>query len=290
MIDQLKSMAIFAIVVETGSFRSAAKRLELSPSVVSSHISNLEKQIGAALLYRSTRALTLTREGERLHRIASAMVNTARDGLDLFSTDAPERLTNLRVAIPAMLSFHPVFERIVEFAKSRAGIRLSIVSSDRPHDLLKDGIDVAVRMGTFRNSDFKTRRIGEERRTVVAAPSYVAQKPKPKTPDDLLDWNFISFAPVPDIVRLSRGKQKPLTVWGKTAAITDSVETMRALAIAGMGVTAIPFQRIKDDLARNRLTEVLPDWSEQILPINLTWPRNAGLNASTREFIDILSA
>lgn len=289
MIDQLKSMAIFVTVVEANSFRGAAERLQLSPSVVSSHITKLEKQVGAALLYRSTRALSLTREGERFYVSAQKMVQSARSGLNLFSGSAPEKLTEIRIAMPVTLCTHPTFLKIIDFIDDHSGVMVTLLSSDRPQDLLKDGIDVAVRMGNFRDSDMKTRNIGEARRAIVAAPSYIAMKNKPAQPRDLLNWDFISFALVPDTVSLTRPGQKPQVVWGKTVAVADSVETMRALAIAGMGLTALPLHAVQDDIEQNRLVEVLPDWTEQILAINLTWPRNANLNRSAREFIDFMS-
>lgn len=289
MIDQLKSMAIFASVVEEQSFRGAAKQLALSPSVVSHHISQLEKQIGVALLYRSTRALSLTREGEQFYEKAKSMIRAASSGLNMFSDTANTRLTSLRVTIPAVLSSHPIFERFSSFTKNHTGIRLTLTSSDTMHNLFNDSYDVAIRMGRQADSDLKGKRIGEDQLMMVAAPSYLAKKEAPTTPEDLKNWDCISFSSVPDEINLRRDDKKPRPVWGKTAIVVDSVESMRRLAIDGIGIAGLPHCTIKSDLHENRLKEVLPGWSDRMLGIYLVWPKNSDLNSATREFINWMS-
>ena len=290
MIDQLKSMAIFASVVEQKSFRAAAKKLALSPSVVSNHISQLEVQIGVALLYRSTRALSLTREGQQFYTAAKDMIGSAQNGLDMFSGTANARLTNLRVTIPDTMTSHPVFEKISSFALKHTGIRLELTSSDTMRNLFKDSFDVAIRMGRQLDSDLKTKRIGEDPLMIVAAPSYIDKKPTPRHPEDLKDWDCISFSAVPNEINLRKGKTKPKPVWGKTSIVVDSVGSMRALAVGGIGVAALPYCSIKEDLRENRLQRILPSWSDRTLGIYLVWPKNAGLNSVTREFINWMSA
>ncbi len=289
MIDDIKSMAIFVTVVEAKSFRGAAKRLGLSPSVVSNRVSKLEKQLGAALLYRSTRSLSLTQEGERLFAVAFDMVRAARKGLELFGSSAERKITSLRIAIPATMNAHPIVQKIAEYVADNPGVLINILSSDRESDLQKDGIDVSVRMGIFRDSDLRTRRIGEEQRIIVGAPAFLAKHKLPKKPEDLTEYDFISFSLVPDAVTLKKPGQKTYSLWGRTAAVTDSAETARALAIAAIGLSALPHCIVESDLAQNRLVHLLPDWTEQTLPINLAWPRNATLNNTTREFINFLT-
>ncbi len=290
MIDQLKSMAIFASVVEEKSFRGAAKRLALSPSVISHHVSQLEAQIGAALLYRSTRALSLTEEGQQLYAVTKKMLKTATNGLNMFSKDATKRLTNLRVTIPATLTSHPIFERISAFSKNHTGIRLMLTSTDTMHNLFKESFDVAIRMGRQSDSDLVGKRVGDGQLVIVAAPSYIKQMPTPKFPSDLKDWDFISFSPVPNEINLRKDKIKPKPVWGETAIVVDSVDAMRRFAIAGIGVAGIPLHEIEDDLRENRLQQVLPEWSDRNLGIYLVWPKNADLNMATREFINYMSS
>lgn len=289
MLDQLKSLAIFAQVVDSGSFRGAAKALNLSPSVVSEHISKLEKQIGAALLYRSTRAISLTNEGERLHARAKRLVRAAEESMELFSEDATRRLIDLRVAIPATLCAHPVFDKITAFAKTHPGIKLTITSSDKPLNLLKDAIDLAIRMGTFADSEMKSKTIAHERALLVASPDYIASRPALESPTGLRDWDFISFLPVPDRIDITESGKRRYPVWGATVAATDSIETLRNLVIGGLGIGLIPFSHIRRDLESNTLQQILPEVAEKSLPIKAVWPRNAAINVSTKTLVNHLS-
>ena len=289
MIDQLKSMAIFVSVVDERSFRGAAKKLLISPSVVSLHIKTLEEQVGAPLLYRSTRTQSLTSEGAKLYEIAKKMVATARDGLELFGGQAAEQLTDLRVAIPDTLVSNPVFAKITDFAKNHTGVRLHLMSSDIQQNMLRKGYDVAVRMGAMTDSDLKMKRISEDERVVVASPDFLASRSKPETPEDLQEWEFISFSAVPDGLEMSKDKPASGLIWGKTVALADSVKAVCGLAVEGMGVATLPYFEVKPHLEEGKLERVLPEWSDRSLGIYVVWARNADLNFATREFISHMS-
>ena len=290
MIDQLKSMAIFASIVEEGTFRGAAKKLTISPAIVSIHIKKLEEQIGAPLFYRSTRRVTLTQDGKVFYRAAKAMMSSARDGLEQFASQARIHLTELRIAMPESLVTNPVFEKLAAFAKNHSGIRLNLISTDKQQSLIGEGHDVAIRMGKFEDSDLKTKRIGEDNRVLVAAPSYIKNRPEAKHPRDLIEWGFVSFSLVPESINLKSKESKEESIWGKTMAKASSAQTVRFLSIAGLGVAALPYHEVKRDIDRGLLEHVLPEWSDtKILPIFLVWTRNADLNVATREFINFMS-
>lgn len=290
MLDQLKSMAIFASIVDEGSFRGAARKLKLSPSIVSLHIKNLEQQIGAPLLYRSTRSLSVTSDGQMLYTAAKAMIASARDGLDAFAGGAGAHLTELRIAIPDTLTSNPVFSKIIGFAKNHTGIRLTLISSDVRSNLLDEGHDLAIQMGRLGNSELKSKKIGEDRRITVASPSYLAKISKIAHPNDLKDLDFIGFSAVPEGLQLRKSGSKVKTYWGKTAITADSIRTVRKLAVQGFGISAMPYHEVELDLEENRLVQVLPDWTDISLGIYIVWPRNADLSLATREFINYLSA
>ncbi|MEL6666839.1 MAG: LysR family transcriptional regulator [Pseudomonadota bacterium] len=290
MIEHLKSLAIFATVVDAGSFRGAATRLGVSPSVVSEHISQLERELGIALLYRSTRALSLTEQGEALYPKAQSMLGYARDGLETFSKTGREKTTRSRIALPATMNGHPLVQRTAAFVGEHPGVLVQLFSSDRQADLQREGYDLAIRMGYFKDSDLKTRRIGNEPRILVASPRYLETRSEIRDPADLVEHDFVSFSLVPDSVELSRPNRKKIEIWGRTVVSADSAETVRALALTGLGLAALPYEALRADIDAGRLQRVLPDWDEKVLPISLTWPKNATLNALTRELVDYLSA
>ncbi|WP_274594863.1 LysR family transcriptional regulator [Parasedimentitalea marina] len=150
MLDQLRQIAIFAKTVDHGSFRAAAKALRLSPSVVSHHITQLEAQLGVALLYRSTRKLSLTRDGERLIGAARKMIDAAETGLHAVSDLAPQPSGELRVTAPAVLAQSTIVRRIAKFSIAYPGVRLALDFSDLRREVIGEGIDVALRMGSSR--------------------------------------------------------------------------------------------------------------------------------------------
>lgn len=289
MIDNLKSMAVFAIVVEEKSFRGAAARLSLSPSVISHHVSLLEKRLGVALIYRSTRAFSLTDEGKRFYKNAKAMLVSASDGLAEFSESSEQQLTQLRVAIPEMLSSTPLFNVINEFAQNNPGVQLLLTSSDIPTNLVKETIDVAIRIGKLQDSELKAKKIGEDQLSVVASPSYIKTHKKPKHPDDLSDWTRIRFSPVPLEIELCKGSSCKSPDWKKVSVVSDSVHVVRQLTLAGIGVAGIPEQLIQDDLKSGRLKRVLPDWQGPTLDIFVVWHKNVSARSVTRSFINHMS-
>ncbi|MFK7967527.1 MAG: LysR family transcriptional regulator [Burkholderiaceae bacterium] len=287
MIDQLKSLAVFVYVVEEGSFRAASARLELSPSVVSHHINQLEKKLGVALFYRSTRTISLTEDGSRLLQSATDMIAAAENSLGMYATSAENRLINMRVAIPNMLQEHPLFDRIVKFAKIRPGIKLILMSSDTALNLIKENVDVAIRVGKLSDSEFKARKIGQDRRVTVASTTLLERYEKLTHPNQLSTWDCISFSSVPDVFYFKRGRSN-FKVWGVTAAATDTVSTMQRLCIAGVGVAGLPYESAKADIDKRKLIEILPDWSNHPLDIYALWAKNAELKKHTRDFVDYL--
>src|SRR6185437_2160385 len=152
MIDELRALAIFAKVVEAGSFRSAANALKLSPSVVSHHVAQLEERLGVALLYRSTRQLSLTSEGEKLFNSAKTMLSAAEEGLNSLAFRATEPIGKLNLTVPAMLTKSLLVADIIAFAKTFPKVVLSINFSDIQQELIREGIDLAIRIGDLKDS------------------------------------------------------------------------------------------------------------------------------------------
>lgn len=290
MIDHLKSMAVFAIVVEEKSFRRAALRLSLSPSVISHHITKLEKNLGVALIYRSTRSFSLTDEGQLFYQSAKAMLVAATDGMGELAADSQNVLTQLRVAIPEMLSSSRVFDRVTAFSLQNPGIQLMITSSDTTTDLIRETLDVAIRVGRLKDSELKARKIDEDDLIVVAAPDLIKKYSEPTHPNDLLDWKRISFTPVPDDIEFRKNKVKILPVWQTVSAVTDSVHVMHKMALAGVGLAGLPKEAVRDDIDSGKLRQILPGWSAGKLDFYVVWHKNTSARSITRSFIKHMSA
>ena len=173
MIDELRQIAVFSKVVEHGSLRKAAAALDISPSVVSHHVSQLETKLGVALLYRSTRKLTLTREGEVLLGAARQMMEAVETGLDQVTGKSTEPTGELSVTIPSVLVHSPITKAIARFHQNFPKIRLDIDYTDERKALIENRIDVAIRMTLNRDRSPNRKSILKAQRYIVAARTYM---------------------------------------------------------------------------------------------------------------------
>lgn len=155
MIDELRQIFIFAKTVDHGSFRAAAKALRLSPSVVSHHVGQLEQSLGTALLYRSTRKLSLTPDGERLLSAAHTMIEAVEAGVQDIANQTRHVSGILRLTVPAVLGQSDLTDQFARFAVAYPQVRIDIDYSDSRRDIIGDGYDVAIRIGDLEDSSLK---------------------------------------------------------------------------------------------------------------------------------------
>lgn len=287
MIDELRAIAIFAEVAEAGSFRTAANNLGLSPSVVSYHVSQLESRLGIALVYRSTRKLTLTHEGEILLRHALDMLNSANLGLNEVSASSPVPSGKLTITLPTALTQSPLTQRLAEFCKDFSRIEVQIRYTDRRLDLVEHGIDLAIRAGDMEDSNLKGRRLGAIARKLVCTSDYQADHSVPKEPRDLESWNWIRLSMLPDERRLRRQKRSQLVKFNAQVTV-DNVEAMTQLCIQGLGLATPPVYLVDDALANGKLVEVLPEWRVDPIPIHAVWHVNVTKGSNVRRLLDYL--
>jgi len=288
MIDELRALAIFAKVVEAGSFRSAANALKLSPSVVSHHVAQLEERLGVALLYRSTRRLSLTHEGEKLFMSAEAMLSAAENGLNSLAYRATEPTGKLNLTVPAMLTRSPLINDIAEFAKTFPKIALSINFSDIQQDLIREGIDLAIRIGDLKDSALKSKRLFNMTRKVVVSPTLMNEYKSPRLPQELLEWDWIGLKMRPNTKTLVNQQGKTFLINFEPRIIVDSMDAVCQLAIAGLGLATPPAFFVEEDIQRGRLVEPLPEWQAESLPVFAVWPPNTSKESLTFRFMAFL--
>ena len=182
MIDHLKHMAIFARVVDEGSFRAAAKALGVAPSRVSETVSELEDFLGVTLLYRTTRKIALSNEGRMFYARVTDMLRSAESGLNDLNALSLEPVGALRVSIPAFMSSSTLSTAIAEFSRLHPQVALSLAFSDQRMDLINDGFDVNIRAGWLDDSAMMSRKLGESARALVVGTDYAATRPAPEHP------------------------------------------------------------------------------------------------------------
>ncbi|KUM02491.1 LysR family transcriptional regulator [Chromobacterium subtsugae] len=289
MIEELRALAVFAKTVETGSFRAAARALQLSPSVVSHHVSQLESRLGAALLYRSTRRLSLTADGETLFQHAQAMLRAAESGLDALAGRATEPTGRLSLTLPAFFARSPLTARLAGFARRHPKVELALDYSDEKRDLVRDGIDLAIRIGELPDSALKSRRLFDMPRLLVAAPALLSARPAPRHPQELADWPWLGIRMRPDHKTLLDAAGEAHSFSIQPAIRANSLDAVCQLAIAGCGLATPPAFLAADDIAAGRLSEVEPEWQVEALGVYAVWPANAARASLTLRLTQYLS-
>lgn len=290
MIDQLKSLAVFAKTVELGSFREASRALALSPSVVSHHVTQLEKQLGVPLLYRTTRRLALTPDGEKLHTSARDMLAAAERGLDAINGRAHAPSGLLRMTAPAFLAETDFVRDVADFSNAHPRVQLRLAFDDARRELLASGLDLALRFGKLDDSTLKARKLAEMRRVLVAAPRYLRERDAPHALADLVGWDFLQLSTrAPEIALVAPGKKTTSTLAFVPRIAVDSATAMRAMALAGVGVAGLPEVLVRADLARGRLALVLPGWRMPSIPVYAVWPDNAQKPELTLRFVAFMA-
>ncbi|MBL8720642.1 MAG: LysR family transcriptional regulator [Myxococcales bacterium] len=287
MLDRLRSLAVFARVVDLGSFRAAARDLSLSPSVVSHHVRALEQALAVPLLYRSTRRLALTPDGEQVLAAAREMVDAATRGLDAASGRSPSGV--LRLTAPAFLADTRLTHHLAAFAAEYPRVKLTVSFTDQPRDLLRDGLDLALRVGTLDDSTHKTRKLADLHRVLAGSPRYLERQKRPLTPEDLTTWDYVQLSTRPPEVALSAKGHKPVAFTFTPRIAVDSAAAMRALVLEGVGIATLPEVTVRADLARGRLVEPLPGWKPRTLGVHAVWPKNAPRAGLTARFVAFMA-
>jgi DNA-binding transcriptional LysR family regulator len=242
------------------------------------------------LLYRSTRRLSLTHEGGKLFDAAKAMLAAAQIGLNAIAGRSAEPSGRLSVTVPAFLARGEVIDDIAAFAHAFPKIALSIGFSDIKQDLIRDGIDIAIRIGSLKDSALKSKKLFNLERKLVAAPSLMEHRKKPRHPEELSDWDWIGLQMRPHNRTLVNKKGEAHRIDFAPRIIVDSLDAVCQLALAGLGLATPPAFMVEEDLRAGRLIEPLPSWQLEPLGVYAVWPPNSPKDGLTYRIVRFLEA
>jgi len=292
MHNQLRALAVFARVAEAGSFRAASKRLGLSASVVSHHVTSLERYLDTPLIYRSTRRLSLTDAGKRLAASAHAMVKAAEEGFDDIGFQSPNPRGSLKITVPAILQYARFVTRISTFIKSNAKVEISINFSDRRSNIVEDGFDLGIRVGRLEDSSLISRKLADGFLCVCASPDYLAARQKIQNPEDMADLELIDVIGVTKHITLTstNPESRPFIARLPHRISVDSGFAARRMAMEGCGVVMLPDFFVRQALEDGQLVEVLPRWRAPSFGIFAVWPANSGTNHIRANFLNYIAA
>jgi LysR family transcriptional regulator for bpeEF and oprC len=291
-VDQLLAMRTFARVAELGSFTRAADDMSLARSAVSQLVQQLESKLGGRLLNRTTRKVSLTAEGEeylaRCQRIFAEL--TAADDLVSRSRFRPQG--RLRVDVPTAFGRHLLVPALPDFMRRFPDMQVEVRFNDRVIDLVREGVDLALRVGPIRQSSLVVRRVGTTRIVTCAAPRYLAQAGLPRQPEDLLRHRCIGYVHsdtgrAVDWTFARDGKRRRLRVASVLAF--NTAEPPVAAALSGLGITQTNDALVAGYLADGRLQAVLEDWIAEGPPISIVFAHGGRISAKVRVFADFMA-
>lgn len=281
------AIPVFVTVVECGSFAAAARRLDVSKSAVSKRITQLEADLGARLLHRTTRKLSLTEAGENYLVHAQEALSAARNAEDAVAQlqQAPQGL--LRVNAPMSFGRLHIAPLVPDFLQRYPGISLEVVLDDRVADLVEGGFDIAIRAGTLLDSSLVARRLAPCRNVLCAAPSYLALHDMPVEPADLLKHNCLHYAYFSGGSEWTfTGPAGPVSVGAGGNFQVNNSEALREAIVGGVGIGRLPTFVAAADLAAGRLVKVLEDFQMPSQTVYAVFPERRHLPAKVRAFID----
>lgn len=290
MNDKLLALRLFVRVARTGSFSAAARELDLSQPSVSRIIAALEKDVGEALVTRTTRAVTLTDVGnDYLNRVEAILA--ALEEADHAARGSRELRGALRVAMSASFGVREIIPVMPGFLARHPLLNVSLLMSDQRQDTIKEGVDVALRLGELADSSATARLIGRTQRLVAASPGYLKARGTPETPADLGahaaivgpagtsagTWSFRK-----DGQSVSVRIDNRLTVSVNEAAV--------AAAVAGIGVVTTALWGCRAELASGSLVQLLPDWKMGDVEVHGMFTPGRLPKPSARAFVEYLIA
>ena len=289
--DRLAAMQVFVHVVEAGSFVRAAERLGAWTSSVWRQVADFEAHLGALLLNRTTRRLSLTETGQAYYERCVQLLADVDEAETIAGAAALRPGGRLKLTCPYNLLAQPIGPALAEFHRRHPQLSFEVTVADRLIDLVEEGFDLAVRIGAPGGERLVARRLGCTQLVACAAPAYLAKHGTPRLPSDVARHHVLTYAYVsaPYVWRLTdrKGGEHEVRVSGPLHA--NSGDLLVAAALAGMGIVFEPDFVVGAHLARGDLRRVLDGYSGPKLDVWAVYPSRRHLSAKVRSFVDYLA-
>ncbi|UPW18590.1 LysR family transcriptional regulator [Agarivorans sp. TSD2052] len=286
---QLEEMQIFVRVVEAGSISRAAEQLGMAKSVVSRRLAGLEARLGCSLIQRTTRRLSLNDNGQRFYQRCLGILDEVNMLNQEASTQSDALTGTLHVAMPLSFGLNHLNSAFDAFMQLHPQLRLKLSLSDSQHDLVAEGIDVALRIADLKDSSLKARKITPINFVLVASPQYLQQHGQPKQPHDLTQHQILHYANLATPSwRLKDAAGQIHQVQYQPHISANNGEFLRDMSIAGHGISLCPTFIAWRAIATGSLELVLPQYQIPNLHAWAVYPNTRYLPQRTRRLIDFL--
>lgn len=271
-IRNLHDLQVFVQTIDSGGLTAAARQLDLSPAVVSASIKRLEDEIGTVLLFRTTRSLRLSPEGQRLLPAARLALSGLEDVVEEIAIGRKVVRDTLQVSMPSDLGRNRLLDWIDAFQQQYPEVSLRIQLSDRPVNLYRQPFDLAIRYGAVADSGLVAIPLApENRRVLCASPDYLVRNGTPVTPADLSNHNCLRYRLSDEYYEQWRFEKdgQTLSVAVRGNRLADDGEVIHRWALAGLGIAYKSFLDVEPSLISGRLVKLCPDWITEEAPLSL---------------------
>ena len=284
----IADLEIFARVVTAGSMSAAGRELDLSPAVVSKRISHLEARLGTRLFHRTTRQLQLTETGRGFYERVVQILNTVQEAEAFVSSGHERAGGTLRITAPAAFSRLHIAPYLGSFMKKYPDLSIEIIATDHIMDIVRESIDVAVRIAEVDNSSLVARKLAPCRRVFCASPAYLKEHGTPKTLSDLSSHKVVGEN---NAAWRLQGPDGVVSLKLSSELKTNSSEIVHQAVACGCGVGFLSTWEIRDDLLARKLVPILPQYREAPgVAIYAVYPDKHFIPARLRVFVEFLEA
>jgi DNA-binding transcriptional LysR family regulator len=288
--DRALEMQVFCMVIDKGTFVGAADALEMSKAAISRYVSALEERLGARLLHRTTRKLSLTEEGRQFYHQAREVLALMDQAEEAVSSAAPEPSGVLRVNAPVSFGVLHLAPLWGAFMTAHPNVELDISLNDRLVDLVDEGFDAAIRIARMENSSLVGRRLAGTRMCLCASPDYLTSHPPLRTLTDLAEHGVIAYTNFATGNEwLFDGPDGRVSVRTRSSVRCNNGDTCRSIALAGGGIALQPSFMVGEDLRSGALVEILPEYRSIELGIYVVYPTRKHLASKVRALISFLT-
>jgi DNA-binding transcriptional LysR family regulator len=291
--QDLNAMYLFAKVVEHGSYSAAARALGLQTSMLSRHVSELEKQLGVRLLQRTTRKVTVTEVGQTYYQHCAALEAEAIAAQEAIDRTRSEPQGTVRMSCPSSLIQGMISGVITKFLQAHPLVRVYVEMTNRRVDVVEEGFDLALRVRTppLDASELAMRKLGDSEAVLVATPAFLEKHGRPKHPSELENYPTLAMTTAGDryVWQFREKDCSPIVVPHSPRLMTDSFDALRDAAANGVGVAYLPYFTVHDLIANGGLERVLPEFGLPPGVVHVVFPSRRGMVPAVRTLIDALA-
>lgn len=288
-LEQIGDLRAFAAIVDAGSLSAAARELGLSLAGISKRLIRLEETLGVVLLNRSTRQMSLTEEGREFHAHCRELLEQVRRTEEAIGTRRSDVSGVIRVTAGLAFARRQIAPRLGRFLAQYPEVRIELIATDEQVDIVRDGIDLAIRQAVLPDSSLVARVLAPDRRVLCAAPSYLERHGMPEQPEDVARHRCIVFGDAATAWTFSRGDQTR-TVEVSGAIRVNAGDVAHGAVLGGAGLIHKSIWEVAEDLAAGTLVAVLPEWRSHARPIHVLYPSVRHQMPRVRRFTEFLLA